>query len=87
MVRNSVYLARSDRRPENRAWWRLRHRKLALMIIGALAFGPQKGAQLRAVRWGISDGRRKRLGKIDPDLLEVIRGSESTQAVGGGASG
>jgi rhamnosyltransferase len=74
MVRNSRFLARSRAAAMPPAWWRLRRRKMASMIIGALVLGPQKAAQIRAIRRGRADARAPRLGKISSETAAAIDG-------------
>lgn len=74
MVRNSIVFS-AEYGPRRRRWMARRWWKLSEMVIGCVLLSPDRGAQLRAVRLGVRDGRRRSLGKISDQTLERLASS------------
>lgn len=74
MIRNSIDLTRRYRRG-NAAWHVRRWQKLSTMVLGSAVLGPDSTEQFRAIRLGVRDGLRGRLGKLPEAALRWIAGS------------
>lgn len=76
MVRNSIDLTRRYR-SGNLAWHLRRWQKLSSMVLGGAILGPDRPQQFRAIRLGVRDGLRGRLGRLPEAGLRWIAGSAS----------
>lgn len=74
MIRNSIDLTRRYRRG-NSAWHARRWQKLSTMVLGSAVLGPDSAEQFRAIRLGVRDGLRGRLGKLPEAGLRWIAGN------------
>lgn len=73
MVRNSIDLTRRYR-SGNLAWHLRRWQKLSSMVLGGAVLGPDRPQQFRAIRLGVRDGLRGRLGRLPNAGLRWIAG-------------